>query len=88
VRFEKDNLFETPPLFSLIQEHGRVPWAEMYSVFNMGHRLEACVEPSVASELIDLAAQFGIAAKIVGRVSSTSGDNEVIISSPHGEFIY
>jgi phosphoribosylformylglycinamidine cyclo-ligase len=88
VRFEKDNLFETPPLFSLIQEHGKIPWAEMYSVFNMGHRLEACVEPAIGSELIDIAAQFGIAARIVGRVSSASGDNEVIISSTHGEFRY
>jgi phosphoribosylformylglycinamidine cyclo-ligase len=88
VRFEKDSLFATPPIFSLIQSLGGIPWSEMYAVFNMGHRLEACVEPSVASELISLAAQFGIAAKVIGRVTSLDGENEVVISSPHGTFTY
>lgn len=88
VRFEKDELFPTPPLFSLIQRLGNIPWAEMYAVFNMGHRLEACVEPSVAPELIALASQFGIAAKVIGRVTSLEGENEVIISSPHGTFTF
>ncbi len=88
VRFEKDSLFETPPIFSLIQNLGSIPWSEMYAVFNMGHRLEACVEPSVAPELIALASQFGIAAKVIGRVTSLDGENEVVISSPHGTFTY
>jgi len=88
VRFEKDDLFPTPPLFSLIQRLGNIPWAEMYAVFNMGHRLEACVEPSVAPELIALASQFGIAAKVIGRVTSLEAENEVIISSPHGTFTF
>jgi phosphoribosylformylglycinamidine cyclo-ligase len=88
VRFEKSDLFPTPPLFELIQRHGAIPWAEMYSVFNMGHRLEACVDPAAAMEIISLAAQFGIAAKIIGKVSSSEGENEVIIRSPYGEFRY
>ena len=36
----KDNLFETPLLFQLIQQESQTPWREMYSVFNMGHRME------------------------------------------------
>ncbi len=88
VRFEKEDLFPTPPLFSLIQGLGNVPWAEMYAVFNMGHRLEACVDPTAASELISLASQFGIAAKVIGRVTSIDGENEVVISSAHGTFTF
>jgi phosphoribosylformylglycinamidine cyclo-ligase len=88
VRFEKTDLFPIPPLFDLIQRHGAIPWPEMYSVFNMGHRLEACIDPAASSEIIALAAQFGIAARIIGRVSSTGGENEVVIASPHGEFTY
>lgn len=88
VRFIKDNLFPTPTIFALIQEQARVPWEEMYAVFNMGHRLEACVTPEVAPDLITLAAQFGIAAQVVGRVTSTEGDNEVVIRSSNGEFTY
>ena len=32
----KDNLFEVPPLFNLIQNESKTPWKEMYKVFNMG----------------------------------------------------
>ena len=32
----KDQLFDTPPLFRLIQEHSGTPWHEMYKVYNMG----------------------------------------------------
>jgi phosphoribosylformylglycinamidine cyclo-ligase len=88
VRFEKDNLFPTPPLFSLIQELGGVPWHEMYAVFNMGHRLEACVNPSIADEIVDISSQFGIAARVIGQLTLKDGDNEVVITSPHGRFIY
>jgi phosphoribosylformylglycinamidine cyclo-ligase len=88
VRFEKNDLFPTPPIFSLIQSIGSIPWSEMYAVFNMGHRLEACVEPAVAPELISLASQFGIAAKVIGRVTSLDGENEVVISSSNGTFTY
>lgn len=88
VRFEKEELFPIPHIFALIQSVGSIPWSEMYAVFNMGHRLEACVEPGAASELISLASQFGIAAKVIGRVTSLDGENEVVISSPHGTFTY
>lgn len=88
VRFEKEELFTTPPLFRLIQQHGNIPWDEMYAVFNMGHRLEACVEASVANQIIDASKQFGIAAKVIGRVTFKEGENEVVISSPHGRFLY
>jgi phosphoribosylformylglycinamidine cyclo-ligase len=88
VCFVKDNLFPTPAIFSLIQEQARVPWEEMYAVFNMGHRLEACVAPDIVNDLIALASQFGIAAQVIGKVTSIEGDNEVVIKSSHGEFTY
>ncbi|MGB1941929.1 MAG: AIR synthase related protein, partial [Flavobacteriaceae bacterium] len=34
----KDNLFDVPPLFQMIQEQSGTDWKEMYQVFNMGHR--------------------------------------------------
>jgi phosphoribosylformylglycinamidine cyclo-ligase len=88
VRYVKENLFPTPPLFSLIQKHGNIPWNEMYSVFNMGHRLEACMPAEAANEAISCAKQFGIAAQVIGRVTSEDGENEVTISTPHGVFTY
>lgn len=88
VTYHKDNLFPTPPLFALIQKHGDVPWNEMYSVFNMGHRLEVCVPAEVANDVISCAKEFGIAGQVIGRVTSSEGENSVVIKSPHGTFSY
>jgi len=83
----KDNLFEIPPLFRIIQEQSETGWEEMYKVFNMGHRMEVYLDKSAASEVISIAKGFGIDAKIVGRVSS-SEENRVTIDSEHGKFTY
>ena len=63
----KDNLFDVPPLFSIIQEQSGTSWAEMYKVFNMGHRMELYVPEDIAAELIAISESFGIEAKVVGR---------------------
>jgi len=67
----KDDLFDTPILFRLIQEHSETAWKEMYQVFNMGHRLELYLSEQHASAVVDIAHSFGIAAKIIGRVEAS-----------------
>jgi hypothetical protein len=59
----KDNLFQPPPIFSLIQQNSGADDREMYQVFNMGHRMEIFAEETAAGKIIDLAAQFGVDAK-------------------------
>ncbi len=83
----KDNLFDTPPLFKLIQEQSGTDWKEMYQVFNMGHRMELYVPEVVAAEIIQISESFGVAAKVVGRVEAAA-EKMLTISSPHGEFRY
>ena len=83
----KDRLFETPSLFKMIQTESKTPWQEMYKVFNMGHRMEVYVSEQLAPEIIRIAAQFGVAAQVVGRVEA-SPNKKVTISSEHGEFTY
>ncbi len=83
----KDNLFLIPPLFSLIQEQSGTSWAEMYKVFNMGHRLEIYLSPENAQEIIDISEGFGIPAQIVGRVEA-SDVKKLTISSVFGSFEY
>lgn len=63
----KDNLFETPPIFRLIQASSGATWKEMYEVFNMGHRLEIYTDPDTARHIIDRAAKVEIDARIIGR---------------------
>ena len=64
----KDNLFDTPLLFRAIQEQSETPWEEMYSVFNMGHRMELYVDPVVANDIVKISREYGVDARVIGRV--------------------
>lgn len=83
----KDNLFETPPLFKLIQSASGTDWKEMYKVFNMGHRMEIYLEEKFANEVIAISKSFGVDAQIIGRVESFP-HKMVTIKSNHGVFTY
>lgn len=83
----KDNLFETPALFKIIQEQSSTDWKEMYRVFNMGHRMEIYVPEQFASEIIAISQAFDIDARIIGRVEK-SPSKKVTLRSEFGEFIY
>lgn len=83
----KDNLFPVPPLFKLIREQSGTDWAEMYKVFNMGHRMEIYLAPEYAQEVIDISQSYGIDARIVGRVEEAPA-NRLTIKSEFGVFEY
>lgn len=83
----KDNLFEIPPLFKLIQESSGTDWREMYQVFNMGHRFEIYCDPAVAENIINISKSFNVDAQIVGRVEE-SEMKKLTIKSDNGEFVY
>jgi len=83
----KDNLFEVPPLFKLIQENSGTDWKEMYQVFNMGHRMELYVNPAVAEEIIEISKSFNVDAQIVGRVEA-SANKKLTITSEYGTYEY
>ncbi len=83
----KDNLFETPPIFKLIQDNSGAADREMYQVFNMGHRLEIFTDTATAEKMIADAAELGIEARIVGRVEA-SEKKELLIKTATAEIIY
>jgi phosphoribosylformylglycinamidine cyclo-ligase len=83
----KDNLFELPPVFRIIQESSETDWDEMYEVFNMGHRFEIYTRSEIAGKIIKMANELGIEARIVGRTESYSG-HKITIQSPYGTFTY
>lgn len=86
-RIIKDNLFETPPLFRLIQHESRTAWSEMYEVFNMGHRMEIYTDAKHVRPILDIADRFGVQAQIIGRVERAV-KKALIVKSSHGEFRY
>lgn len=87
VHIIKNNFFETPPLFQLIQEESKTDWKEMYKVFNMGCRLEVYTDEKTAEAIIAIANQFNIEAKIIGHVEAADS-KKVTMHTAHGIFEY
>lgn len=83
----KDNMFEIPPLFKLIQQESATPWQEMYKVFNMGHRMELYVPKRIAHDLIRISQQFGVDAQIIGYCEKSEG-KKLTLRTEVGEFEY
>ena len=79
----KDNLLPIPPLFQMIAEESGADAAELYQVFNMGHRLEAYLPAEQAEEAIAVARHFNVDAQVIGRVESAD-QNRLTLVTPFG----
>ncbi|MBL0273101.1 MAG: phosphoribosylformylglycinamidine cyclo-ligase [Chitinophagaceae bacterium] len=87
VRVVKDNLFEPPLIFKLIQEASKSDDREMYQVFNMGTRLEIYANEKDADTIISISKGMGIDARIIGRVES-SGSRSLSIVMKNQELVF
>jgi phosphoribosylformylglycinamidine cyclo-ligase len=87
VRVIKDNLFEAPEIFEIIQQASGADEKEMYQVFNMGCRLEIYTNEKNADQLISIAHDFGIDAQIIGSVEE-AGAKELKIQLPNQSITY
>ena len=83
----KDNLFKPPTIFDLIQRESGASPKEMYQVFNMGHRMELYVEPSIAEDIIEISKNFSVDAQVIGRVES-SKNKKLTIDTAYGTITY
>ncbi|MCB0399561.1 MAG: phosphoribosylformylglycinamidine cyclo-ligase, partial [Winogradskyella sp.] len=83
----KNNMFNIPPLFKLIQEQSNTDWKEMYQVFNCGHRMELYVTPEIAEDIVEISKSFNVDAKIIGKVEA-SETKKLTIESEYGTFTY
>jgi phosphoribosylformylglycinamidine cyclo-ligase len=83
----KDNMFDVPPLFKLLQEQSDTDWSEMYEVFNMGHRFEIYLPEEYAKRVIEISKSFNVDAQIIGRVEEASA-KKLTIKSEFGTFEY
>jgi phosphoribosylformylglycinamidine cyclo-ligase len=87
VRIIKDNLFQPPFIFRLIQNASKSDDREMYQVFNMGTRLEIYTNEKAADKMINVAKDFGVEARIIGRVEA-SENKELVITTKNGTLNY
>ena len=85
----KDNLFQTPSIFELIQQNSGADNREMYQVFNMGHRLEIFTNEQAAEAMIAMAKELNIEAKIIGHTeNSDTMKLELIKGDEVIEYVY
>ena len=85
VRVIKDNLFNAPEVFRLIQKSSGADQREMYQVFNMGCRLEIYTHEKNADRLVSISEKFGIEAKLIGRVEAA--EEKSLLLKVNGEEI-
>jgi len=89
LHFVKDRLLPVPPVFRAVMESGAVPRREMFTVFNMGHRMEVYCAPAAADAVIAIAARHGIVAAVVGEVRPARQDaNRLTIRSDGTDLAY
>jgi phosphoribosylformylglycinamidine cyclo-ligase len=87
IRAVKDNLFEPPPVFKVIQEASNTDDREMYQVFNMGCRMELYVSENDVNTIVATAHDFGIDAQKIGWLE-VSDKKELVIKTKKGELVY
>ncbi len=75
----KDNLFEPPLVFQLIQQSSGSDNREMYQVFNMGHRIEIFTGENSVASFIDKAQVYNIKAQVIGRVEAADNKQLSIV---------
>ena len=83
----KNNLFEPPIIFDLIQKESGASPKEMYQVFNMGHRMELYLEPSIAEDIIQISKSFSVDAQVIGHVES-SKNKKLTLETVYGTITY
>ncbi len=90
INYVKNNLFSLPKIFEIIQNSSETQWKEMYSVFNMGHRMELFCEESIAKDIQRIAKKFNVESKIIGHCEKSASKNKnlVEINSEFGSFKY
>jgi phosphoribosylformylglycinamidine cyclo-ligase len=87
LKIVKDNLFDAPEIFNIIQQNSGSSNREMYEVFNMGCRLEIYCDAADADTMITAANAFGIAAQTIGWVEE-SDKKELVIKVKGEEIMY
>ncbi|MHA1914983.1 MAG: AIR synthase related protein [Promethearchaeota archaeon] len=90
IKYVKNNLFSLPKIFEVIQNSSEIQWKEMFSVFNMGHRMEIFCKEETAKEVIKISQQFNVDSKIIGvcEKSPIKDKNIIEINSEFGTFKY
>jgi phosphoribosylformylglycinamidine cyclo-ligase len=88
LKYVKDSLPESDPVFHLIQREAGVEWREMYQDFNMGVGFEFILDPASVEAANRAVERFGIGVQVIGRCEKGGEKNTLEINSKFGRFLY
>ena len=84
IKYVMDDMIDPGPFFRFVHENSNIEPRELYKTFNMGCRLIISCTREAVNDIIQIASDFDIEAKVIGRVerSSKNGINQVEITDP------
>jgi phosphoribosylformylglycinamidine cyclo-ligase len=90
IEYTKNNLFQIPKIFEIIQRSSETHWKEMFQVFNMGHRMEIYCDETIAHDIIKISKKYKVDSKIIGYCQSSPSKHQNLleIKSEFGSFNY
>ena len=65
--------WEILPIFHFLEKYGKIPHREMFNIFNMGIGMVLAIDAAQAGEAIDILAQHGDKASVIGKVTDKPG---------------
>ena len=69
----REGTWEILPIFRFLEKYGKIPHREMFNIFNMGIGMVLAMDSAQAGEAIDILAQHGDKAAVIGRVTDHPG---------------
>ena len=70
-----EGTWEILPIFHFLEKYGKIPHREMFNIFNMGIGMVLAMDAAQAGEAIDILAQHGDKAAVIGKVTDQQGVN-------------
>ncbi len=88
IHYVKNDPIQPDPIFHLIKNESGESWRAMYEDYNMGTGFEIMAKPEVADNIVEIAENFGMGAKIIGECEKREEGNKVSVNTEFGKFEY
>ncbi len=69
----EEGTWEILPVFRFLEKYGKIPHREMFNIFNMGVGMVIALDEKDAQKAIEILAEQGEKASVIGRVTDTEG---------------
>ena len=77
IRIEEGS-WEILPVFRFLEKHGNIAHREMFNIFNMGVGMVIALDAAEAPKALEILAQHGERATVIGQVTSNAGAVEIV----------